>query len=579
MPPKIDAKTILAEMLRRETMALAMFQPLVTQLPFLTMPWVHEWWICGGNRSGKSLIAAVRFAAAALNYQLKDHMGNPIFDPLCEPKKKTLWCIGLGEEHIGQTLHRLLFEPGLFPIIQDERTGRMRAWNPFDEADKARKDERQESPPLIPPEEIDTRDGRPNYDNAGMNVWKHCPLKNGNHIWAFSSKKTVPKMGDPVDAIWIDERIQFSSHYWEWKMRLADRNGYMWWAAFPGQKNPALASLDKRTRDAQELAQAALAEDLPPPKENVFKINLTFSDNPYIEEDGKASVLEGMPDEERKARDFGEFAEDHILMYPDFSKEIHGIPDDPRPHDRISYHVNSKNGFQPGPDWTRYLIIDPGHSYQAALVFAVPPPEATYDGIVLLYDEVYVHRKSAKEFAFQIAQKLRNQYFEAFIIDGRAARQTYMGGAVGETIARRYQKAFEENGLTSRQTSSGFRYASPNIEAGCLAVNEWLAMRQDNPARTPTLRFVLQRTPKTVGEIMTYHKTITDITTLDRPATGQMDHAMDCLRYAAADGLPYIPPPEGANVPTSAAYQMFLQMGNQGGIESDTVICGAGAAV
>src|SRR5690606_37782771 len=82
-------------------------------------------------------------------------------------------------------------------------------------------------------------------------------------------------------------------------------------------------------------------------------------------------------------------------------------------------------------DWTHYLTVDPGHAAQAALFAAVPPPESGLGDVVLVYDEVFVERKDAGEFAAQIARKATRTrtIFQKFTMDPRAGRQTTYGAS------------------------------------------------------------------------------------------------------------------------------------------------------
>lgn len=538
------------------------------------------------HNSGKSMIAAVRMAAAAMNFRLHDSQGNVIHDdPLCDTKhgrSKIFWCIGLGTDHIGQTFHRLLFEPGQFNTV--EVNGRLRAFDPNHDKMAVNKsgspkttkhrDGKQyviteegfpiiPAPPLIPPEDIK----KLAYENAGSRIWSRCELNNGNVLYAFTSNSPDPKMGDPVDGVWIDERVRFPSQYWEWRMRIADREGYIWWSAFPGMKNSCLTALAKRAKEEREH----------PGTEFTGEIKLTFTGNPYISDKAKKTTLAGMPDEERISRDLGEFAEDHILMYPMFDTSIHGVPRLPKQGDRLSQVLNASNQFVPPSDWCRYLVLDPGHNYTSCLLFAVTPPDDYYDRAVVLYDEVYVRRLSAHQFAAELKRKIKNQFFEAFIIDGRAGRQTAIGREVGDTNERLYMNAFKDNGIKSRSTGYGFRHGSDNVESGCHAVREWMMIREQYG--TPTLRVVTDNVPNMLSEIELYQKEMSNEIIMDKPASGQVDHAMDCLRYAAADGLPYFAPPENVTVADSSAYSQFMRLsGANNPKEREQFQCGPGRA-
>ena len=110
---------------------------------------------------------------------------------------------------------------GAFKVIKDDATGKDRAWNPNDPADKAREAEARPAPPLIPERYID---GEPAWTDKKNKVFSRITLTNGNVICAYTAKGDV-KQGDPVDLIWIDEDIVYPEYINEYRARLSDRKG------------------------------------------------------------------------------------------------------------------------------------------------------------------------------------------------------------------------------------------------------------------------------------------------------------------------------------------------------------------
>ena len=476
----------------------------------------------------------------------------PIIGPDGEPlphkyptdRALTLWVIGYDLKHIGQTIHRMLFRPGAFKIIRDLKTGQWRAYDPNDPADTERESEVGLSPPLIPDRMLDkktTSDGF-SWEKKAERSFNICRLANGTEICAYSSKGE-PKQGDPVDLIWIDEDIEYARHVQEWQSRLSDRKGRLIWSAFPHTRNDALQRMNERAE-----------EDADNPNPDVQEFRLVFSNNPFIDADEKRKRLKGWTAEEALARDRGEFLTDRVLVYPNFNIGIHGVGIGDTPLDRA---IRS-NGMQPPREWTNYLAIDPGHTTQAILFLAVPPPE--FGDCVVLWNELYLHGKSADELAKQAASLASGRRFEAFIIDSHAARQSYMGMG-GHTISRQYSEAFARFSLSSKLTGNSFINGSDNVGGRVMLVRESLGIRNDGSTR---IRVIEATTPNLQREFRLYKKKVTRDEISDIPAD-RNNHLMQSLEYGMSYDPHYSPamPEEARPSPGIRAYQLWKAGGKK----------------
>ena len=201
------------------------------------------------------------------------------------------------------------------------------------------------------------------------------------------------------------------------------------------------------------------------------------------------------------------------------------------------------------------MVLDPGHATTAVL-FGCTPPDTEFDNrFYIVYDELYLHRHSADEAAAAIAAKARNQVFQSFVIDQRAARQTGWGRGAGETTHHIYSDAFQRHGLRSVETGSAFSFGADNVEAGCTRVRESMNIRQDG---TTELMVVLDTTPNFYKEISDYKKSggIKRQEVAEKPAPRQRDHLMDCLRYYISTEPENIRP-EKEHVAPSRAWKEF----------------------
>lgn len=565
-----------AEGKRRAMESLRLYRPLPTQLPFHDSD-SSERVVRGGNRSGKSTSAAIEFASAATGIPLTSADGKLV--PFRYPTDRPLqmWVFGWDQKHIGKTIYRLLFRPGVFKMIRDRETGLWRAWRPWEPDDAVREKEVKPAPPLIPKrfilgESYTDSEGWA-WENKGERVFTLCRLKSrwrefehGTEIRAFSSKAEVPQ-GDPCDVVWIDEDIKYPKHVGELQARLSDNRGRLFWSAFPHSKNEALVKMVERAKEQEERESP-----------DVSAIQIRFSDNPFIDDDEKRKRLEGWDENERKARDEGEFLTDAILMYPNFSVATHGsppaVPDD---DDKVDAILRARRG-QPPDNWTRYLILDPGHARPAVLFGAIPPPHEFGD-YAICYDEIYQPRIDAGKLADLTLAKAKGRFFEAFIIDDRAGRQTPMG--FGHTVHDEYARAFADRGLRSRQTGHRFRRGSDNVAAGIQIVRRWLMIRSDG---TTKLKVVPQNCPNLVRQFEAYRKKCPtgdfDVV-LDEPELRQKDDLMACIRYWAAYDPKYVEPERVLASTGSAAYRAYLEMESEAEARrdgSDSITCGPSAA-
>jgi hypothetical protein len=510
------------ERVRREKEALRLFRARANQVPFFEST-AREKLSGGGNQSGKSTVCAAEVASACLRMPILGPDGEPLANfrlSRNDPNRNRpllIWCIGLGEDHLADTIYGKLFKPGMFQVIRDEETGQLRSWRGYEcPIDGPRFADTEPSPPLIDASHVKTW----GWNRRSINLLDKVVFNNGTELRFFTSRGDV-KQGDQVDLIWIDEDIERPEHMQEWQARLARWSGYLIWSSWPRTANPALMKIKERADD-QATRPAA--------ERNVDYFRYKFSDNPYLPPESKRITLEGWAaegPEVLRARDLGEFVTDTILMYPHYSEYVHGMKS---PKDGPVTDLESDlyyTGYQIPNDWTRYIAIDPGHSYFAASFWAVPPPSKYGDHLVL-YDELYMRMATARQVAEALAAKTRGQVIQRWIMDHRYGRQSAAG--TGKTFRQIYSEEFERFGVRSAVSGSTPEYSSSDIQAGCLAVRQMMAMRPDG---TTKLKVVVQAVPNWHSELKLYKKAVTRDNVKDEPASGQRDHLMDTTRYAA----------------------------------------------
>lgn len=522
----------------------------------------------GGNRSSKTTSCAVRCAAVARDKDIVMWNGERVPGRLPHQKGRplTIWLIGLQLNHIGHTMHRVLFRPGLYKIILDKETYKWRAFRPWDEEDQKRAHECKPSFPLIPPSEIEEW----SWEKKAENQFNLCKLKNGTEIYAYASTADV-KQGDPVDYIWIDERIAIVEHYPEWLMRLPDRKGRIVWSSLSRRENTAMMDLTERAERQKEEFELGLRD-----KVEVVEYKFTFSGNPFIDDEEKEKKREQLGEAELKNRDEGEYLTDNILIYPFFDKRLHAaLPPDKEMDDAIAKAIRANGGRAPR-EWTHELILDPGTAKPAVLMCAVPPLGVSGgEPAYVVYDELYIPRLPAERLAKMVRERTQPgvQYYR-FIIDGQAARQKPMGFA--KTIGENYAEAFEKAGVLCHQTGSWFTPGDPDFPSRSMIVTNWLQPRNDGK---PSLRVVIENCPNLVWQLSNNYLEFKGDFVGGKPAPRQKDDLRVCLEYWASRHPKYVTYERKDSRPTvyerdQAVLNMLF---NRSGEKPDRFVCGPAA--
>ena len=239
-------------------------------------------------------------------------------------------------------------------------------------------------------------------------------------------------------------------------------------------------------------------------------------------------------EDEFRKRALGELVTDSVLMYPNFSKDIHGAVKFDEPRNKVQEYLANNNGIPP-KGWCRYMVVDPGHSVCAVTFYAVPP--ISMGDHIVCYDELYIKHCTAAKFGAMVAQKTKGDKFQAFIIDAHGGRIREIGTGVLPRI--QYSKELEHNGVSSYATGSNFISGSDDVPGREMKLRSWISIRSDG---TTKLLVVTQRCPNLCKEFNRFKKkTINGYITDEGNRRGNC-HAIETLEYAAAHGLKYVKP-------------------------------------
>lgn len=173
----------------------------------------------------------------------------------------------------------------------------------------------------------------------------------------------------------------------ECKMRLLDTGG-SWWIT--------MTPVDGMTWIYKDVFKSAL--------QNLLIVQIAIDENPYVSMAEKETALSGLDENERKARELGEFVQFTGKVYGSFV-----------PVDHVIKRTLTNKEIGNMARWTQYVSMDHGLSNPSAWLWHAVSPK----GIVITYDELYDNERLVDEYAQEIHR--RNGQL------GRRAPDIYVG--------------------------------------------------------------------------------------------------------------------------------------------------------
>ena len=544
---KKEMRRLYAERSRRRLEALRLYEPLPFQERFHSSK-AKEVLLQAGNQVGKSLAAFVEDARAATGQD--PHGKYP-------EENGVMVCLGMDEGHIGRVIHKYLFRAGAFKIIKDSVTSEWRSWHPWEKEDWARRKETKPAPPLIPPRYIKNFA----WKKRAQHVFEICELHNGWVIYAMGSKGE-PTQGFQADLVHIDEDLERPEWYDEMIARLSMRDGKIRWSALPHSKNDALINLSERAED-----------EIKDKQPSTVVIRATIFDNPFMPEQVKQENIKRWRkrgEDEYRKRALGEMVTDSILMYPTFSKDLHGAIRQSQPRTQVQKIITENKGVPPH-EWCRYMVVDPGHAVCAVTFHAVPPPHIGSQTVV--YDELYIQQCTATKFGEYVGVKAKGQSFQSFIIDAHGGRLRDIGS--GLLPRRQYSSELEKRRVYSVETGHNFIPGSDDVSGREIKMREWLSIQSDG---SPKMLVVTEKCPNLCREFSRFKKKVVNGYIQDEGNRRSNCHAIETLEYAVAHGLKYVKPK--SNVVNKSRVAMILGERKRRASQSrmNTVMRGGGPA-
>lgn len=455
-------------------------------------------YVAGGvinHNSGKSQAAAAE-AAWILT-------GEHPFDKGYPKENGLFYAVGYDEKHIQNLMWPKLSREGAILLIRDEITKEWRNFRPWEPYDDAYREKTIPAEPFLPRRLIRDFSWHSKKDDVPAIV----RMKNGWELHFFTSKG-YPQKGTQIHAWWMDEELEKDGWHAELLARSMMHRGKGFWSATPEISTPQFFRLYQKA-----------AKQKPGDVKTIDKFWLLLDQNPYISDEKKAEFKAGLPDRLVAVKYYGNFAISGMLVYPEFSPQIHVVPSVALP-----------------PSFARYMVVDPGVSVCGVLFAAVPPD----DRCVHVYKELYIRRCSASIFASEVAGAMGEyrRAFEAFLIDNQAGRQTQIGS--GKTIVEHYAEELDKVGVFSRTTGCQFLPGNPDIRGREESLRSWFEI---NPKTGfPSVR-IHENCVMLLWEMdqQFYDRKKGEVT--DKKRLDKDNHLVDCLEYLASYDPAYHRPP------------------------------------
>ncbi len=392
--------------------------------------------IRGGNRSGKTQIAAFEFARIARGLQVSRSYFRP---PAPHRGKLEMLVVGLDYTQIGEVIYPKLFGPAPYSkwkfacpkckhvnfqpasrcpkpsiMLKGQKDGGIEAWEGQVVCEECGwsqktcdcpKGWRWDASPLIPPNEIQ----RLAWLDKGKNIPAYVETSAAriNFLSAASGRQHF--QGARWHIVWIDEELgDDAAGVWSEILRgTMDWGGTVIWSATPLARQDAL----------QDLHDRAVAND-----PEVCETVVGLAHNHHIDLKDREEVAKSWPRDQWKCRIKGEFYAMEGVIYPEFKWDVHVV----KPWN-IHLPQNATN-------FTWYRSIDPGLGTTAVLWFAVDKDEN-----YVITDELYLKSGNLNELVRMIREIDAGLHIDDTTIDPSDQKSLTCPEGLRVVLSRDYQ--------------------------------------------------------------------------------------------------------------------------------------------
>lgn len=363
----------------------------------------------------------------------------------------------------------------------------------------------------LPPSDLINGSWEDSYSKAERTL----TLANGSTVELMSHDQKLEKFaGTSRHFVHFDEEPP-KDIFGECKMRLLDTAG-SWWIT--------MTPVEGMTWVYDDLYEPGLI-----PGSNIAVIEIDTAENPYISEAEIEIALDGLDDNEKKARKEGKFVQLGGLAFPGIPWEKRIIP------------ALTEDKLERIKTWTHYASMDHGLNNPTAWLWHAVSP----NGIVITYDELYDSNKLVRDFAGQI--HVRNAQ------PGRRSPDIYVGdpairqrnGQTGDSIQTAYAQLGIPIVLGNNDVKIGIDKMNRYLRMGKWIITENCPMliRESQRLRWKVFETAKKRRDNNLREEL--HK--------------KNDHAPDSARYFYSL-MPDLYIPKNVEDPTKSANELMQNL-------------------
>lgn len=356
----------------------------------------------------------------------------------------------------------------------------------------------------VPPSELEGGSFRAAYDK------QHHVLTFKHGQWAFKTyeQETNKWGGATLDAVWLDEEPP-KDKLIEAQIRIMRKHGYLLFTMTPVEGLTHMFEefqpyLEKAELNAEVNGKGReFYED-----DSTGLVLVDMDDNPVLSEAAKRLALKGATREEKIARKSGKFVALHGLIYGDFDKDEHELPE-----------LEADNeGVYPALKNTNIIIgIDPGIRHACGVLWTYLTP----DDRMVAFEEGYYQGMTIRQICEEIHRINAHYNIQPiyYVIDPAARNRQSQTG-------RSDQMEFADHGVVTIAGQNDVRPGINRVKERFQNNRLYITANCEN-LKTELRRYRWRKPPRTEDAAK------------EIPVKKD-DHILDCLRYVTMS-RPYLP--------------------------------------
>lgn len=198
---------------------------------------------------------------------------------------------------------------------------------------------------------------------SGIEIPKALIFDNGSELHFRSAESRREKMqgASKLAFVWLDEEVE-QSLFEEVRARLNDLGGTIAVTLTPVSRKLWIRDLEREEFKGRHLTK-------------VVRASMTDAASAgLLDQDRVEQFLSSLPERQRKIRELGDFGSVEGLVWPEFSRETHGLAPDPEQRALVDAHGRIVYPWPLPSTWPRFASIDFGYSHPTAVVLICLDP-------------------------------------------------------------------------------------------------------------------------------------------------------------------------------------------------------------